>query len=74
MTDLGKILLGVGLLVALIGMLLLIAGRTGLPLSRLPGDFAYRGKNVSVFIPVGTCLLLSVILSVLFYILSRFRH
>jgi hypothetical protein len=74
MTDLGKILLGVGLLVALIGMLLLIASRTGLPLGRLPGDFAFRGKNVFVFIPLGTCLLLSVILSVLFYILSRFRH
>jgi hypothetical protein len=74
MTDLGKILLGVGLLVALIGMLLLIAGRAGLPLGRLPGDFAYRGKNLSVFIPLSTCLLLSVILSVLFYILSRFRH
>jgi hypothetical protein len=74
MTDLGKILLGIGLFVALIGTLLLIAGRTGLPLGRLPGDFTYRGKNVSVFIPLGTCLLLSVILSVLFYILSRFRH
>lgn len=74
MTDLGKILLGVGLLVALIGMLLLIAGRTGLPLGRLPGDFAYRGKSVSVFIPLGTCILLGVILSVLFYILSCFRH
>jgi hypothetical protein len=74
MTDLGKILLGMGLLLALIGTLLLIAGRTGLPHGRLPGDFAYQSKNISVFIPLGTCLLLSVILSVLFYILSRFRH
>jgi hypothetical protein len=40
MNELGKALLGLGLLLAVIGAVLLIAGRTGMPLGRLPGDFA----------------------------------
>jgi hypothetical protein len=74
MTDLGKVLVAVGLVIALIGALIIVAGRTGLPLGRLPGDIAYRGKSFSIFIPLGTSILLSVILSVILYILSRFHR
>ena len=45
MNDLGKMLLGLGLLLAVIGAVLLLAERFGLPLGRLPGDFAYKGKT-----------------------------
>jgi hypothetical protein len=72
MNDLGKILVGLGLLLLIAGGLLLLLGRTGLPLGRLPGDIACRGKNVSVYFPLGTSILLSVLLSVVFYLLSRF--
>jgi hypothetical protein len=71
MSELGKALLGLGLLIALIGAILLFAGRTGLPLGRLPGDVAYKGKHVSVYFPLGTCILISVVVSVIFYLLSR---
>ena len=74
MGELGKILLGIGLFLVLIGGLVLLAGRLGLPLGRLPGDFSYRGKSVSVFFPLGTSILISVVLSVLFYLISRFRR
>jgi hypothetical protein len=74
MVELGKALLGLGLLITLIGALLLLAGRFGLPLGRLPGDFAYRGKNVSVFIPIGTSILISIILTAILYLISRFHH
>ena len=74
MNDLGKALLGLGLLLVVIGAVLLIAGRIGLPLGRLPGDFAYRGKNLSIFFPLGTSILISVVLSALLYMLSRFRR
>jgi hypothetical protein len=74
MTELGKTLLGLGLLLAVIGALVLLAGRIGLPLGRLPGDFAYRGRRVSVYFPLGTSILLSVLLSLLFYFISRFRR
>jgi len=74
MTEMGKALIGIGVFLALLGAVLLLAGRIGLPLGRLPGDIAYRGKNVSVFAPLGTSLLLSIVLSVILYLISRFRR
>ena len=74
MNEIGKTLVGLGLLIAFIGALVLIAGRIGLPLGRMPGDFAYRGRRVAIFFPLGTCILISVVLSVHFYLLSRFRR
>jgi hypothetical protein len=74
MIEFGKALLGLGLLLVVTGAVLLIAGRFGWPLGRLPGDFAYRGKNVSFFFPLGTSILISVVLSILFYVISRFRR
>jgi hypothetical protein len=74
MNELGKALLGLGLLLAVIGAVLLLAGRFGLPLGRLPGDFAYRGKHASFYFPLGTSILISIVLSVLFYLLSHIKR
>lgn len=74
MNEIGKTLIVLGALLALVGCVFLLAGRVGLPLGRLPGDFAYRGKNVSVFFPLGTSILISVILTLIFYLISRFRR
>jgi hypothetical protein len=74
MNELGKALLGLGLLLVLIGAALVLASRFGLPLGRLPGDFAYRGKNVSFFLPLGTSILISIVLSLLFYLFSHLRR
>jgi hypothetical protein len=74
MAELGKALLGLGILLVIVGAALLLAGRFGLPLDRLPGDISYRGKNVSVFFPLGTSILVSVVLSVIFYLISLFRR
>lgn len=74
MNELGKMLLGLGLLLVVIGSVLLLAGRFGLPLGRLPGDFAYKGKGYSVYFPLGTCILISLVLSTILYLISHFRH
>jgi hypothetical protein len=74
MIQIGKALIGLGLLLAVTGAALMIAGRLGWPLGRLPGDFAYRSKNVSVFFPLGTSILISIVLSILIYLISRFRR
>lgn len=71
--EIGKILAGMGVLLVLVGAGLMLASRFGLPLGRLPGDVAYRGKHVSVFFPLGTSILISVVLSLLFYLLSRIQ-
>jgi hypothetical protein len=74
MADIGKLLLGLGLLLVALGAVLLIASRLGWPLGRLPGDIAWRGKNISVFLPLGTSILISVVISLLLYLVSRFRR
>jgi hypothetical protein len=74
MNDLGRLLIGLGLVLLVAGGLLLLLGRTGIPLGKLPGDISYRGKNMSVYFPLGTSILVSVLLSLVFYLLSRFRR
>jgi hypothetical protein len=55
-------------------LLLILLGRTNLPLGRLPGDIVYRGKNTTFYFPLATSILLSVVLSILLYAISRFRR
>ena len=74
MNDLGRLLVGLGLLLLVIGSLILLLGRTGIPFGRLPGDISYRGKTVSFYFPLASSILLSIVLSLVFYLLSRFRR
>lgn len=74
MVQLAKLLILTGAALVAAGAALLLLGRLGLPLGRLPGDISYRGKNVSFFAPLGTSLLLSLLLTALLYIISRFRR
>jgi hypothetical protein len=74
MNDLGRLLVGLGFVLLIAGGLLLLLGRTGVPLGKLPGDISYRGKNLSVYFPLGSSILLSIVLSLVFYLLSRFRR
>ena len=64
--------LGVALMVG--GAVLILAGRTGLPLGKLPGDIIYRGKNTTFYFPLVTSILLSIVLSVVLYLVGRFRR
>jgi hypothetical protein len=73
MTDLGKLLIFFGFLLLVAGIVLVLLGRTHLPLGKLPGDIIYRGKNSTFYFPLATSILLSVVLSVLLYVVSRWR-
>ena len=64
--------LGVALMVG--GAVLILVGRTGLPLGKLPGDIIYRGKNTTFYFPLVTSILLSIVLSVVLYLVGRFRR
>ena len=74
MTDLGKMLAFLGLILLVVGGVLMLIGRTTLPLGRLPGDILYRGKNTTFYFPLATSILVSVVLSVVVYVIGRFRH
>ena len=67
-------LLFFGLVLAAIGLALVLLGRTNLPIGRLPGDIVYRGKNTTFYFPLVTSILLSVVLSVIFYVIGKIRR
>ena len=73
MIEIGKLILGLGLALIAIGAVLMLAGRLGVPMGRLPGDFVYRGKHATVYFPLVTCIVISVVLTVILYAISRFR-
>jgi hypothetical protein len=74
MADLGKLLLLVGGIIAILGALLLLAARFHAPVGRLPGDIVYRGKHTVFYFPLATSILLSIILSLIFWLIGRSRH
>ncbi|MHB1021634.1 MAG: DUF2905 domain-containing protein [Acidobacteriaceae bacterium] len=74
MNELGRLLIGLGALLLIAGVLVLAVGKLGIPLGRLPGDFSWRGRNTSVYFPLASSVVISVLLSLLFYLLSRFRR
>jgi ribose/xylose/arabinose/galactoside ABC-type transport system permease subunit len=74
MTDLGRILIFLGLLLVVAGVIVLGLNRLNIPLGRLPGDFNWRGRGWSVSFPLVTCLLLSVLLSLLLWVVNHFRR
>ena len=73
MGDLGRMLVFVGGLLLVIGLILILAGKVNLPIGRLSGDIVYRGKRTSFYFPLMTCILLSVILSLVLYFVNRMR-
>ena len=66
----GRLLLVVGGLLAAVGLVMLLAGRVPF-LGRLPGDIVYRKGGTTVYVPLVTCLLLSLILSLLLNLFRR---
>jgi hypothetical protein len=72
--EIGKMLLFFGLVLAALGLVLVLVGRTNLPIGRLPGDIVYRGKNTVFYFPLATSILLSVVLSLIFYVIGKIRH
>jgi len=70
MTGLGKGLIYLGLLLVIIGVILTFAGK--LPwLGRLPGDLSIERENFSFYFPLATCILISVVISLVLYLFRR---
>jgi hypothetical protein len=68
--NLGKILVVAGLLIAAVGILLILSNKVGW-IGRLPGDITIRRGNFTVYFPLATCILVSVILSLLFWLFRK---
>jgi hypothetical protein len=70
MSELGKMLIVFGVIMAVVGAVLVFGPK--IPwLGKLPGDFTYRGERFTFYFPLATCVLLSVILSLILYLFRR---
>jgi preprotein translocase subunit SecY len=74
MHGLGRLLIVAGGLIIILGVCVLLVEKLGLPLGRLPGNISWKGKHTSIYFPLATCLLLSVILSLVLYVLNHLRR
>jgi hypothetical protein len=72
--ETGRILIVLGIALAGVGALLAFSGRLPFRLGRLPGDIVYQGRSGSFYFPVVTCILLSVVLSLLMWVVIHFRR
>jgi hypothetical protein len=72
--ELGRALLLLGAVVALVGALFYFGAKLPFRLGKLPGDIIHRGEHSTFYFPIVTCLFLSAALSVLFWVLSHFRR
>ena len=74
MAEIGRVLVVLGIALIVIGAIVMLLGRTGIPLGRLPGDIVYRGKSTTFYFPLATSIILSVALSLVFFLIGRFKR
>ncbi|MDR6226362.1 DUF2905 domain-containing protein [Desmospora profundinema] len=72
MSQIPKLLIFAGVLLIVIGLLWQVGGRF-LPFGRLPGDIVVEKENVKFYFPIVTCIVISVVLSLLMYVFRLFR-
>jgi hypothetical protein len=74
MAEMGRMLVMLGVALVVIGGIVMLLGRAGLPLGRLPGDVLYRGKNTTFYFPLASSILLSVVLSIVLFLIGRLKR
>ncbi len=74
MAEMGRILVALGVALVVIGGIVMLLGRTGMPLGRLPGDFLYRGKNTTFYFPLASSILISIVLSIVLFVVGLLKR
>jgi hypothetical protein len=69
-SGLGKTLIIIGAVIVIFGVLIMLFGKIPF-FGKLPGDFSYKGKNWSVYFPLATSILISIILSLILYLIKK---
>ena len=72
--ELGRMLLMLGGLLIVVGAFFYFGGKLPLRMGRLPGDIVHKGDHTTFYFPIVSCIVLSVGLSLLFWLISRFRR
>jgi hypothetical protein len=74
MAEMGRVMVILGIALVVIGGIVILLGRTGVPLGRMPGDFLYRGKNTTFYFPLASSIVISVVLSIVLFLIGRLRR
>ena len=72
--DIGRTLLIFGGILVLVGAFFYFGGKLPFRLGKLPGDISYKSDHTSFYFPIVTCLIVSVVLSILFWIFSNLKR
>lgn len=72
--EIGKLLIVFGVILIGVGAWFALGGKLPFRLGRLPGDIAYHGQHGSFYFPVVTCIVLSVVLTLVFWLVNLFRR
>jgi len=67
----GRLLINAGILLVVVGLAIVLGERLGIRLGRLPGDIHIEGRRGSFYFPIVTCLLVSVVLSLISWLFTR---
>ena len=70
--QIGKWLIITGIMIAALGVLFVLLGRVGL--FKLPGDLQFGSKNWRIYIPIASCIIISVILTLILWLISYLRR
>ena len=69
-SSFGKILIILGVVIVMVGVALMLGAK--IPwLGRLPGDFSYKGKNFTFYFPLGTSILISVVMTLVLWLIGK---
>ena len=72
MNEIGRLLLVIGLVLAVVGLVLLLVPADRIPLvGRLPGDIVVKKKSVTIYFPIATMILLSVVVTLILNLISK---
>jgi len=70
--QLGRFLLSLGIVLVILGLITMAGSKSSLGLGHLPGDISYKGKNYQFYFPITSCLVLSALVSLIFWVISLF--
>lgn len=72
MAEIGKSIIFIGIMIVIVGFILLFIDKLPFNLGKLPGDISYKKENFSFYFPITTSIIVSIVLSLLFYLFGKF--
>lgn len=72
MTDLAKMIIVLGVVLVIVGIIMLFIQKLPFP-GKMPGDIVIKKDNFTFYFPLGTSILISIILSLVFYLIGKYR-